>query len=99
MHVGQPQCAYGIGYTGECRIEGHLDLCGRIPRAAKRGRQVDLGESDRGGHAYGAEARSDEADCATAGPHLCGKQGLYGRPARLKRLIGRGWPSVAQPAA
>ena len=24
---------------------------------------------------------------------LCGKQGLYGRPARPKRLIGRGWPT------
>ena len=25
---------------------------------------------------------------------LCGKQGLYGRPARPKRLIGRGWPKL-----
>ena len=25
---------------------------------------------------------------------LRGKQGLYGRPARPKRLIGRGWPKL-----
>ena len=25
---------------------------------------------------------------------LCGKQGLYGRPARPKRLIGRDWPKL-----
>ena len=26
------------------------------------------------------------------GESPCGKQGLYGRPERPKRLIGRGWP-------
>eukprot|EP00964_Phaeocystis_antarctica_P077892 scaffold48399_cov35-Phaeocystis_antarctica.AAC.1 len=29
-----------------------------------------------------------------SGSHLCGKQGRYGRPARPKRLIGRGWPKL-----
>ena len=28
------------------------------------------------------------------GERLCGKQGLYGRPARPKRLVGRGWPKL-----
>ena len=28
------------------------------------------------------------------GMKLCGKQGRYGRPARPKRLIGRGWPKL-----
>jgi hypothetical protein len=30
-------------------------------------------------------------------PQRCRKQGLYGhgRPARTKRLTGRGWPSLA----
>ena len=28
------------------------------------------------------------------GAKLCGNQGRYGRPARPKRLIGRGWPKL-----
>ena len=28
------------------------------------------------------------------GEVLCRKQGRYGRPARPKRLIGRGWPEL-----
>ena len=32
--------------------------------------------------------------CTEYGAFLCGKQGLYGRPARPKRLIGRGWPKL-----
>ena len=26
--------------------------------------------------------------------HLCREQGLYGRPAWPKRLVGRGWPKL-----
>ena len=29
-----------------------------------------------------------------SGATLRGKQGLHGRPARPKRLIGRGWPDL-----
>ena len=37
----------------------------------------------------------DGFDSLPDGVKLCGKQGRYGRPARPKRLIGRGWPKLA----
>ena len=38
-----------------------------------------------------ASTKSQEAQRAWL---PCGKQGRYGRPARPKRLIGRGWPKL-----
>ena len=43
------------------------------------------GAAGRGAPSPGGWAGSEE---------LCGKQGLYGRPTRPKRLIGRGWPKL-----
>eukprot|EP00964_Phaeocystis_antarctica_P033562 scaffold19028_cov47-Phaeocystis_antarctica.AAC.1 len=41
--------------------------------------------------AAAAEAAAAETE---AGMLPCEKQGRYGRPARPKRLIGRGWPKL-----
>ena len=41
-------------------------------------------------HRHHAHALHERA----GGQRLCGKQARYGRPARPKRLAGRGWPKL-----
>ena len=66
----------------------YLDIKSVYDGAYLKGKRVLLTGANRGlGLALAKEISAQGAD-------PCGKQGRYGRPARPKRLIGRGWPKL-----
>ena len=66
----------------------YLDIKSVYDGAYLKGKRVLLTGANRGlGLALAKEISAQGAD-------PCGKQGRYGRPARPKRLIGRGWPEL-----
>ena len=71
-------------------------LCAWRPLAARHSQPVPRVPGPvRSGGADGVRA-CQECPMASGpdGVHLCRDQARYGRPARPKRLIGRGWPKL-----
>ena len=99
-YTGLPPALHA--YTLQCRdyvqaFEEKFDCFAMLPLPARpravASRTLALPEAVGGGPGVRALCCQSQRHLYT-GAYLCEKQGRYGRPARPKRLIGRGWPKL-----